>query len=320
MITRRNLLKNSAVVASAAALLPQLLNAQTGGGIIKRVIPKTGEELPMIGLGSSATFSSLANNAEADALREVMMALINNGGTVFDTAPSYGGGSSEEVAGDLVNQLGIADDIFWATKVNVVPRRSADPSADPAAAWAQIERSFSLIDKPTIDLIQVHNLGDIPVQLGILKELKQEGRIRYLGTTWTGEERHEDLMQIMRNEPLDFIGVDYAIDNRAAAETVLPLAQELGIATLIYLPFGRSRLWSRVSGQQLPEWAAEIDANSWAQFFLKYIAANPAVTVITPSTSKPANMIDNLGGGIGRLPDAAMLRRMAAHVDALPQA
>ena len=318
MISRRELLKKSALAASATALLPKLVSAQSGG-IIKRAIPKTGEQLPMIGLGSSATFSSLANSEDATALREVLRALIDNGGTVFDTAPGYGGGTSEEVAGDFVNELGIAEDLFWATKLNVA-RRGASSGADPQAAWNQVERSFDIIKKPTIDLIQVHNLADLPTQLGILKELKQEGRIRYLGTTWTGEQRFEDLAEAMQNEPLDFIGVDYAIDNRVAAERILPLAAELGIATLIYLPFGRNRLWSRVSGRQLPDWAAEIDAHSWAQFFLKYIAAHPAVTAITPSTSKPANMIDNLGGAIGRLPDADMLRRMEAHVDALPQA
>ncbi len=320
MITRRDLLRNSALVSSAMAFMPQLLRAQTGGGLIKRAIPKTGEQLPMIGLGSSATFSSLAGSEDATALREVLRALMDNGGTVFDTAPGYGGGTSEAVAGDFVNELGRADDIFWATKLNVVQRRSAVRTADPVAARAQIERSFEIIKKPVIDLIQVHNLGDIPTQMGMLKELKQEGRIRYLGTTWTGQQRFEDLAEVMRNEPLDFIGIDYAIDNRVAAETMLPLAQELGIATLIYLPFGRSRLWSRVSGQQLPDWAAEIGATTWAQFFLKYIAANPAVTCITPSTSKPANMIDNLGGAIGQLPDPTMLRRMEQHIDALPAA
>lgn len=320
MMTRRELLKNTAVAGSAMALVPQLLRAQSGDAIIRRAIPKTGEELPMIGLGSSATFSSLARNEDAAALREVLRALIDNGGTVFDTAPGYGGGSAEQVAGELFNELGVADEIFWATKVNVVSRRSSNPNADPAAARAQIERSFDIIQKPVIDLIQVHNLGDVPTQLGILKELKEEGRIRYLGVTWTGSRRFEDLAEVMRNEPLDFIGIDYAIDNRVAADMMLPLAQDLGIATLIYLPFGRNRLWSRVSGQELPDWAAEIDASTWAQFFLKYIAAHPAVTVITPSTSKPANMIDNLGGAIGRLPDADMLQRMAAHVDALPSA
>jgi aryl-alcohol dehydrogenase-like predicted oxidoreductase len=319
MVTRRELLKNTATAGTAMALFPGLLRAQSGSDIIKRAIPASGEEIPMIGLGSSATFSSLARSEDATALREVLRALFDNGGTVFDTAPGYGGGTAEQVAGEFVNELGIQEQIFWATKVNVQRRRSTAP-ADPAAAMAQIERSFEIINKPVIDLIQVHNLGDVPTQLGILKDLKAEGRVRYIGVTWTGSGRYEDLAQVMRDEPLDFIGIDYAIDNRTAADMMLPLARDEGIATMVYLPFGRSRLWSRVAGQELPEWAAEIDASTWAQFFLKYIAANNDVTVITPSTSKPANMIDNLGGAIGRLPDAAMLRRMEAHIDGLPSA
>ena len=141
MITRRELLKNTAVAGSAMALMPQLLQAQSGGEIIRRAIPKTGEELPMIGLGSSATFSSLARNEDAAALREVLRALIDNGGTVFDTAPGYGGGSAEQVAGELVNELGVADDMFWATKLNVVSRRSNNPNADPAAAASVVRAS-----------------------------------------------------------------------------------------------------------------------------------------------------------------------------------
>ena len=198
--------------------------------------------------------------------------------------------------------------------------RGSTSGADPEAAWAQIENSFDIIKKPQIDLIQVHNLADLPTQMGVLSELKQEGRVRYIGTTSTNGQRYQDLISAMKDYDLDFIGVDYAVDNRVAAEEILPLAQERGIATLIYMPFGRDRLWSRVSGQELPEWASEIGANTWAQFFLKYIAANPAVTAITPATSKPKNMIDNIGGGVGELPDSATLLKMSAYVDALPQA
>ncbi len=273
----------------------------------------------MIGLGSSATFADLARSEDATALREVLRALLSNGGTVFDTAPGYGRGTAEQVAGEFVNELGLQERIFWATKVNVQQRRSTAP-ADPAAAMAQIERSFEIINKPVIDVFQVHNLGDVPTQLAILKDLKAEGRVRYIGVTWTGSGRYTELAQIMRDEQLDFIGIDYAIDNRDAADTLIPLAEDRGVGVMVYLPFGRNRLWSRVAGQKLPDWAAEIDASTWAQFFLKYIAANTVVTVITPSTSKPTNMIDNLGGAIGRLPDAAMLRRMAAHIDGLPSA
>ncbi len=319
MVTRRALLKNTAAAGTAMALLPRLLQAQSGAQIITRTIPSSGEELPMVGLGSSATFSSMARTPDTTALREVLRTLIDNGGMVFDTAPGYGGGSAEQVAGEFIQELGLQEQVFWATKVNVQQRRSTAP-ADPAAAMAQIERSFEIIGKPVIDLIQVHNLGDVPTQLAILKDLKAEGRVRYIGVTWTGARRFPELAQIVRDEPIDFIGIDYAVDNRGAADTLMPLAQDNGVAVMIYLPFGRSRLWSRVAGQTLPEWSQEIDASTWAQFFLKYIAANPAVTVITPSTSKPANMLDNLGGAMGRLPDAAMLRRMEEHVDSLPAA
>lgn len=319
MITRRNLFKQSVMAGSALSLLPQLLQAQTSGGLIQRAIPKTGEQLPIIGLGSSATFSSIATSEDAAQLRDVLSALLNNGGRVFDSAPSYARGTAERVAGEYVNELGLADEVFWATKLNVVPRGSSQ-GADPEAAWAQIENSFDIIKRPQIDLIQVHNLADLPTQMGVLRELREEGRIRYMGTTVTQTARYPELMQAMKDYDLDFIGVDYAVDNRVAAEEVLPLAQERGIATLIYVPFGRARLWSRVRGQQLPDWASEIGAQTWAQFFLKFVAAHPATTAITPATSKPTNMLDNLGGGVGELPDADMLARMIAHVDGLPQA
>ena len=144
--------------------------------------------------------------------------------------------------------------------------------------------------------------------------------MRYIGMTCTTERRYGELAQIMRDEPVDFIGVDYAVDNREAAEMILPLAQERGIGVLAYAPFGRTRLWNRISGRDVPAWAEEFDAATWAQFFLKFVAAHPAVTVITPATSKPENMLDNLMGGRGALPDAATLQRMAELVDTLPQA
>lgn len=315
-MNRRDLLKYTGAAGTAIWLNPQLLSAAAAGEMIKRRIPSTGEEVPMMGLGSSATFSRLAGSGDIDALREVLRTLTENGGTVFDTAPSYG--DSEEVAGELVNDLGVEESVFWATKVNVAPR--GGDSADPEAARAQIETSFRRIGTPTIDLIQVHNLADIPTQLAILRELKEEGRVRYIGTTSTNADSYDYLAEVMRKEPLDFIGVDYAVDNRESAKTILPLAQERGIAVLVYLPFGRTRLWNRVDGRQLPEWAAEFDASSWAQFFLKFVAAHPAVTAITPATSKPHHMLDNIGGAVGRLPDKATQQRMIEYVDSLPMA
>jgi aryl-alcohol dehydrogenase-like predicted oxidoreductase len=316
MINRRDLLKYTAAAGTALSLRAGTLLAMEHGELLKRPIPASGEMLPMMGLGSAATFSRLAGASEIEPLKKVFRTLVDNGGSVFDTAPGYG--DSEEVAGEIVNDLGIVDDVFWATKVNVVPRGGNE--ADPAAARAQIEQSFARIGTPTIDLIQVHNLADIPTQLGILKELKEEGRVRYIGTTSTNTAAYDYLEEVMRNEPLDFIGVDYAVDNLESAKTILPLAAERGIAVLIYAPFGRTRLWNRTAGRELPGWAGEFDARSWAQFFLKFVAANPAVTAITPATSKPENMLDNIGGAIGRLPDKAMQKRMVEFIDALPQA
>jgi aryl-alcohol dehydrogenase-like predicted oxidoreductase len=327
MVTRREWLRITAAAGaamslpacarrSAASVEPEIQRALGTREMLRRAIPSTGERLPVVGLGSSATFSRVARSEDVSALREVLGALIENGGTVFDTAPGYG--ASEEVAGQIARELGITDDIFWATKVNVAGRGGGE--ADPEAARAQIERSFTRFGTEVIDLIQVHNLGDPPTQLGILKEYKEQGRVRYIGITSTSERRYPDLAEVMRNEPIDFIGVDYAVDNRASAEEILPLAQERNIGVLIYAPFGRTRLWSRVSGREVPEWAAEFDAHSWAQFFLKFVVAHPAVTAATPATSNAEHMIDNLGGGMGRLPTADHLRRMAELVDALPEA
>jgi len=315
-MNRRDLLRYTGAAGTAMWLNPQLLFAAAAGEMIKRTIPSSGEELPMMGLGSSATFSRLAGSGDVDALREVLRTLTENGGTVFDTAPSYG--DSEEVAGELVNDIGVEERIFWATKVNAAPRGGG--SADPEAARAQIETSFRRIGTPTIDLIQVHNLADIPTQLGILKELKEEGRVRYIGTTSTNSDSYDYLAEMMRKEPLDFIGVDYAVDNRESAKKILPLAQDRGIAVLVYLPFGRTRLWNRVEGKEVPEWAGDFDASSWAQFFLKFVAAHPAVTAVTPATSKPHHMLDNIGGAVGRLPDKETQQRMIEYVDALPMA
>ncbi len=316
MLGRREWIGITAGAAGALALDPRLLRSLQQGQLMKRAIPSTGEMLPVVGLGSSATFSRVARSEDHDALREVMRTMVDGGATVFDTAPSYG--ASEEVAGEIAQELKIADTIFWATKVNVAGRGGG--SADPDAARAQIHESFQKFRVETIDLIQVHNLADVPTQLGILKELKEQGHIRYLGVTTTSENRYADLEAVMRNEPLDFIGIDYAVDNRSVEDLILPLAAERKIGVLVYVPFGRTRLWQRIEGKELPEWAREFDATTWAQFFIKYVLGHPAVTVVTPSTSQAKHMADNIGGGIGRLPDEAMRRRMAEFVDALPPA
>lgn len=311
MFSRRESLKLTLAAAALLAVDPRSLLARTASqGLITRAIPSSGELLPVVGLGSSATFAEVARGEDVEALREVIKAMTRLGGSVFDTAPSYG--ASEDVAGKLAKELGLTESIFWATKVNVAGRDGG--GADPSAARAQIEASFAKLGKPVIDLIQVHNLGDVPTQLGILRELREARRIRYLGVTTTRPAQYPDLEALMKLERLDFIGVDYAIDNLTSAERILPLARERGTAVMVYLPFGRTRLWDRVRGKSLPEWAAEFDAGSWAQFFLKFVISHPAVTVVTPATSKAHHMVDNMGAALGRLPDEAMRQRMIRHI------
>ncbi|MEQ1693618.1 MAG: aldo/keto reductase [Gemmatimonas sp.] len=316
MVNRRDFIGITAGVGATLGLTPRLLHAMAQGQIIQRAIPSTGERIPVIGLGSSATFSQVARAEDKSALKAVFQAMADKGARVFDTAPSYG--ASEQVAGELVNEMGIANKFFWATKVNVAGRGGT--AADPAAARAQIEASFARYKLPKIDLIQVHNMGDPAAQLAVLREFKTAGRVRYIGITTTSDNQYGALEQVMRNEPLDFIGIDYAADNRGVEEKILPLAIEKKIAVLAYAPFGRTSLFRRAGTTPLPDFAKEFDATTYAQLFLKFILAHPAITAVTPATSQAKNMLDNIGGGTGRLPSAAQVKQIVAFVDALPPA
>jgi aryl-alcohol dehydrogenase-like predicted oxidoreductase len=309
MTTRREVL-----MAMAGAALAPRLGLAADSQLVTRAIPSSGERLPIVGLGSSATFAQVARSDDVAALRAVLEQMVKLGGRVFDTAPAYG--ASEEVAGRIAQELGIADQLFWATKLNVAGWGGG--SADPAEARKQLETSFRRAGKRVIDLVQVHNMADLATQLPILREYKDKGRVRYIGVTTTIARQYDDLVRLMKRERLDFIGTDYAIDERHAEDRILPVARERGIAVLVYAPFGRRRLWQRVRGQQLPAWAGEIGAASWAQFFLKFVASHPAVTAITPATSRAKNMADNMGAALGVLPDAAMRKRMIEVVEGLP--
>ncbi len=318
MISRREWLRLSAGAGAALSLNPRMLVALQTGVVRTRAIPSSGEQIPVIGLGGRwiSTNSSAEELAHHRAVLHVLAEGAEGGGRVFDSAAGYGRGGSEEYAGQWAEEDGFADDIFWATKVNVAGRGGG--SADPAGVRRQIERSFQRLRRPVIDLNQVHNMGDPPTQLGILQEYKEAGRIRYIGMTTTSEGRYGALADVMRDYPIDFIGIDYAIDNREAEAEILPLARDEGIAVLVYLPFGRSRMWRRIGDRPLPGWAGEFDAHSWAQFMLKFVVANPAVTVAVPGTGDPEHMVDNLGGGRGCLPTQDHLRRMAELVESLP--
>ncbi|MBW2465096.1 MAG: aldo/keto reductase [Deltaproteobacteria bacterium] len=326
MVSRRAWLRMSGCAGAALGLKPGLLEALQGlqsQPLIQRAIPKTGELLPVIGLGGANTFSEMARREarteEYDTIGAVLRALVDGGGSVLDTA--YGYGASEQVSGQVAQELGIADRIWWATKVNAA-RVSGGTSApaDPAEARYQIQRSFLRLRVPQVDLFQVHNMGDPPAQLALLKELKELGYVRYIGITTTLEEQYAGLIDVMRSEPIDFIGIDYTIDSRAPEDVIFPLALEREIGVLAYMPFGRGRMWARLGDRPLPDWAAEFDAHSWAQFMLKFVVAHPAVTVACPGTSDPAHMADNLGAGRGRIPNPDQLDRMIRLADSLPAA
>ena len=319
-LTRRDWLRLTAGAGAALALDPRSLLALQSGPVRTRPIPSTGEQIPVIGLGGR-WISANSSPEELAGHRAVLRALAEGAegaGRLFDSAAGYGGGGSEEYAGRWAEEDGFQDQIFWATKVNVAGR--AGTSADPAEVREQIERSFDRMRLDVIDLNQVHNMGDPPTQLRVLQEYKDSGRIRYIGITTTSESQYDELAQVMRQYPIDFIGIDYAIDNRAAEQEILPLALDEGIGVLVYLPFGRSRMWQRIGDRPLPDWAAEFDAHTWAQFMLKYTIAHPAVSVSCPGTGDPEHMVDNLGGGRGRLPTEDHVRRMIQLVDELPSA
>jgi len=313
-------LRITAGAGAALGLDPRILEALQSREVLTRPIPSSGERIPVIGLGGR-WISTNSSAEELAAHRAVLHALADGAegaGRVFDTAAGYGGGASEELSGAWAEEDGFGESIFWATKVNVAGRGGS--SADPADVRDQIERSFERLRLPVIDLNQVHNMGDPPTQLGVLQEYKESERIRYIGITTTSENQYPELARVMREYPLDFIGIDYAIDNRVAEEEIFPLAQDQGIAVMVYLPFGRSRMWQRIGDRPLPEWAHEFDAHTWAQFMLKFVVAHPAVTVAAPGTGDPEHMIDNLGGGRGRLPTEDHLRRMIQLVESLPAA
>jgi aryl-alcohol dehydrogenase-like predicted oxidoreductase len=239
-------------------------------------------------------------------LREAVQRFVSLGGTVIDTAPSYG--TAEDVLGLILSQDGLREKVFLCSKVGTQGRE---------AAVAEIARSFQRLKTSVIDLVAVHNLIDPDTNLATLRDLKTQGKIRYLGATVWRDSQLADLEALMTRETLDFIQVNYALDDRGAAERILPLAKERGMAVMVNVPFGRDRLFKAVQGRALPPWAAEFDCTSWPQFFLKYVLAHEAVTCPIPGMAKAAYVEDNLGAAQGRLPDAAQRARMEALVDAL---
>jgi len=227
------------------------------------------------------------------------------GGRVIDTSPNYG--DSEAVLGRILRDLKLRGKVFMATKVD---------REDQEEGKERMDGSFQRLGG-YIDLMQVHNLRGTDLQLETMMAWKAQGRFRYIGITTHRDSQHEDMEGFMRRYPLDFIQVNYSLADRASSKRVLPLAQEKGVAVLVNRPFGNGKLFGAVKGHDLPDWAADIDAQSWGQVFLKYIISHPAATIPIPGTTKPHHVRDNMGAMAGRLPDAALRLEMERYMDAL---
>lgn len=303
-LTRRDLLKYGAGASVLAAGGGWGSLWADPGALIEVTIPSSGRTVPAVGIGTVSYRGDPGSDAMAP-FRQTLEVFHRLGGRLLDTSPNYG--NSEEVLAHLLAGLGLRGDVFMATKVD---------REDRAAGVERMEESLARLGPP-IDLMQVHNLRGADEVLPALLEWKAEGKVGHVGITTHRVEQHEGIEHYMTKFPLDFIQVNYSVDDRAAAERLLPLAQDRGVAVLVNRPFGKGRLFDAVRGQALPSWAADIDAASWGQVFLKYIISHPAATIPIPGTSKPHHAEDNAGAMRGRLPDAALRREMEGFIDAL---
>ena len=267
--------------------------------VTKRAIPSSDEELPAIGLGTWQTFDVGKEPAERDPLKEVLKEFAALGGRLIDSSPMYG--KSEEVAGDLIGELGLRKSFFVATKVWI---------SGQDAGIRQMEESMRKLKSPVIDLMQVHNLLDAKTHLETLNKWKHEGLIRYLGVTHYHAGGHEAVEKMIASESLDFIQINYSVVEREAEKRLLPLAKDRGVAVIVNRPFAGGELFASLKEKPLPGFAAEIGCGSWAQLMLKFIISHPAITCAIPATSKVKHLRDNMGALTGPLPDEAMRRRI----------
>jgi aryl-alcohol dehydrogenase-like predicted oxidoreductase len=290
-------------VSAVGLLLPiRTLRAQGNNNpssILIRAIPSSGEKIPVVGVGTWQTFDVDLQPDSEKQLSDVLSLFVKLGGRIVDSSPMYG--RSEQVIGTLATKLELHDKLFFATKVWT---RGKD------AGIESMERSFTRLQTKRIDLMQVHNLADVDTQLATIRDWKAQGRIRYVGVTHYESGGYAAVEKILRREKLDFLQINYSIMEREAEERLLPLAQERGIGLVINRPFGGGDLFRRVRAKPLPNWAKEFDCQSWAQFFLKWIIAHPAVTCVIPATNDPRHLEDNMGAGKGRLPDEKARQRM----------
>jgi aryl-alcohol dehydrogenase-like predicted oxidoreductase len=325
MVTRREFCGIALGAGATLALTPELLRAlqQPGGKLIQRAIPSTGEKIPVVGL----SFSNHAVCGDPAALKQVLKTMVDRGGRVFDA--QHGNGAAEQFHATVANELGIQNKLFWSTRGTPPAGASGPAQLGPDSVKSHVETLLARLEVPRLDLVMLPPQGD-PMHLAALSGEKKAGRVRYIGVQVIGDPVYPQLESVMRNEPIDFIGVDYDVGNRGRVEdTILPLAEERKIGVMAFFPFGNNggiscsggrNLFGRAGTRPLPEWAADFDAKTWAQFFLKYVISHPAVTVARVGTTKATHMLDNIGGGIGRLPNEATRERMAALVDSWPQA
>jgi diketogulonate reductase-like aldo/keto reductase len=304
---RRTVIKG---LAGAGVLLamgaPEAQQTASNRAPIRRSIPSSGEEIPVIGLGTYRAFDVGSNAAAREQLKPVLQEFVNAGGKLVDSSPMYG--SAETVVGDLSAELNLRKSLFLATKVWTSGERSG---------IRQMEESFARMRTDVMDLMQIHNLLDWRTHTATLKDWKQRGRVRYIGITHYHEGAYDDLERLIKTRDYDFVQLNYSIAERDAERRVLPVAQQLGVAVIANRPFAQANLFSRVRGKQLPEWAEESDCNSWAQLFLKYIVSHPAVTCAIPATSKLAHLQDNMRAAHGRLPDDRTRQKMVRLIDEL---
>jgi diketogulonate reductase-like aldo/keto reductase len=307
MFTSRRAFLRSAAGAAAGLSPIWTGNAMAAPAMITRKIPSSGEAMPVIGLGTSQVFDVGADATARQPLAEVLRVMIEAGGKIIDTSPMYG--RAEAVTGDLVAAAGVRPRVFLATKVWTSGRE---------AGIAQMRRSAELLKSPIIDLIQVHNLQDWRTHLATLRAMKAEGRVRYIGITHYTTGALPELSRILQSEAgIDFVQCAYSLGTRAAETALLPIAAERGVAVIVNRPFEDGGMFGQVRGRALPEWAGEFDCTSWAQLFLKYIIAEPAVTCAIPATSSPAHMADDLQAGSGHLPDARQKEQIRRLWDSL---
>ncbi len=316
-MTDRTALSRRTVLATAAAgtglglmgkIAPVSAQAATGA-VIQRPIPSTGEMLPIVGIGTAVIydFDHVAEKDKyAERLAVIRTLTAPGGGKLIDTAPSYG--KAETVLGSLMADTGTRDKIFLATKVAVRNREDT---------IAEMRQGLQRLRTDKVDLMQLHNVRDPNQSLALLREWKQQGICRYVGLTSSFDRDYDAVAATLAREKPDFFQINYSLHDRDAEDKLLPLAKDSGCAVLTNLPFGRNSLFRKVAGKTVPEWGKEFDATSWAQFFLKFLLSHPAVTAVIPGTDKPEYMVDNLGAGRGRMPDAAMRQRMIAYIDSL---